>query len=90
VGAVSPHDTVAVSARRGPSSEPARASRCTPRRRPSELGRGARPRLAADAGVTAIEYALLAGLIAVAIILGVGLLGGKVGQYYDNLSQAYP
>ncbi len=41
-----------------------------------------RSRLADDSGVTAIEYGLLAALIAVAIIVGVGALGLKVEAMY--------
>ena len=38
--------------------------------------------MADDSGVTAIEYGLLAALIAIAIIVGVGALGLKVEAMY--------
>lgn len=37
-------------------------------------------------GVTAIEYALLAALIAGVIVTGVGALGDAVGQLYDDIA----
>ena len=37
-------------------------------------------------GVTAIEYALLAALIAIAIFVSVGLLGIQVGALYARIS----
>lgn len=37
-------------------------------------------------GVTAIEYALLAALIAGVIVIGVGALGDAVGQLYDDIA----
>ncbi|RDK02393.1 Flp family type IVb pilin [Paraburkholderia lacunae] len=36
-------------------------------------------------GVTAIEYGLLAALVAVAIITGAGLLGTNLNNLFDNL-----
>ncbi|NPT60061.1 Flp family type IVb pilin [Paraburkholderia elongata] len=36
-------------------------------------------------GVTAIEYGLLAALVAVAIITGAGLLGTNLNLLFDNL-----
>jgi pilus assembly protein Flp/PilA len=41
--------------------------------------------LAAETGTTAIEYAMIAGLISVAVIGGVTLLGGNVATIYNNL-----
>jgi Flp pilus assembly pilin Flp len=38
----------------------------------------------ARAGVTAIEYALLAGLVAVAVLGAVLLVGGEVTALYDR------
>lgn len=38
-------------------------------------------------GVTAIEYALLGSLIAMAIIVGVSALGINLGQLYVDLGQ---
>lgn len=39
-----------------------------------------------EEGVTAIEYALLASLIAMAIFAGVALLGVEVGNLYARIS----
>jgi len=36
-------------------------------------------------GATAIEYGLLAGLIAVAIIVGAGLAGTSLGSLFDGI-----
>lgn len=35
-----------------------------------------------DDAVTAIEYALLAGLLAIVLVLSITLLGGQVGQLF--------
>ncbi|PRF40081.1 Flp family type IVb pilin [Burkholderia multivorans] len=37
-------------------------------------------------GVTAIEYGLIAGLIAVAIIASVSTIGSKLGTMFENIS----
>ncbi|MCH7888203.1 MAG: Flp family type IVb pilin [Proteobacteria bacterium] len=43
-------------------------------------------KFAADkSGVTAIEYVLIAGGIALAIIVSVGLLGGELGVLFGDL-----
>jgi pilus assembly protein Flp/PilA len=39
-----------------------------------------------ESGVTAIEYGLIAGLIALVIIGAVGLLGTNLSSLYSNLS----
>lgn len=42
-------------------------------------------------GASAIEYALIAGLMAVAVIFGVGLIGGEDGalqQLFDKIKTA--
>ncbi|MCB1546468.1 MAG: Flp family type IVb pilin [Hyphomicrobiaceae bacterium] len=39
-----------------------------------------------ESGATAIEYGLLASLIAVAIILSATTLGGKVASTFDSVS----
>ncbi len=39
-----------------------------------------------ESGATAIEYALLASLIAVAIITGATTLGGKLNNVFNNLA----
>ncbi len=41
-------------------------------------------------GVTAIEYALLGGLIAVVIAGSVGLLGGAVAAMFAGVAAAFP
>jgi pilus assembly protein Flp/PilA len=46
--------------------------------------------VAAEGGATAIEYALIAGLVSVAIIVGVTSLGGKVGAIYEDLPLRLP
>ncbi|KWF71716.1 Flp family type IVb pilin [Burkholderia multivorans] len=38
-----------------------------------------------ETGVTAIEYGLIAGLIAVAIVGGVSTIGGSLGTMFSNL-----
>jgi pilus assembly protein Flp/PilA len=39
-----------------------------------------------ETGATATEYALLVAFIAFAIIIGVGLFGTELNQYFTNLS----
>lgn len=39
-----------------------------------------------EKGVTAIEYGLIAALIAVAIIAGVGLLGTNLNDLFDRIA----
>lgn len=39
-----------------------------------------------ESGATAIEYGLIAGLIAVAIIAGAGSLGNSLDDMFNNLS----
>ena len=41
-----------------------------------------------DDGVTAIEYALIAALIAVAIITSLELLGGSISATFEELEDA--
>lgn len=43
-----------------------------------------------DEGATALEYAILAALIALAIITAVGLLGGNLGDLYEAIIEALP
>jgi pilus assembly protein Flp/PilA len=43
-----------------------------------------------DRGATAVEYGLLVGLIAVAIIAAVTLLGGKLDTLFDNIVGRLP
>ena len=40
-------------------------------------------------GVTAIEYALIAGLIAMAIVTGAQQVGGQVKQFFTTLSTSF-
>ena len=46
------------------------------------------PRKALRAGVTAIEYALIGGCIALVLVTGVTLLGGNVAQLYQSVATA--
>jgi len=39
-----------------------------------------------QSGATAIEYGLIAGLIAVAIITAVGLIGTDIAAYFQNIA----
>ncbi|WP_308123579.1 Flp family type IVb pilin [Modestobacter marinus] len=41
-------------------------------------------------GATAVEYGLMVGLIAVAIIVTVGLLGGRLDTLFRNVLNALP
>ena len=41
-----------------------------------------------DDGVTAIEYALIAALIAVAIISSLEILGGSISDTFDTIEEA--
>ena len=41
-------------------------------------------------GATAIEYALIAGLIAVVIVTGVTAIGTKLSTIFTNLNNATP
>jgi len=46
--------------------------------------------LKGEKGATAVEYALIIGLIAVAIIGSVTALGGKIKAVFENLVAALP
>ncbi len=50
----------------------------------------ARDRMRDEKGATAVEYGLLVGLIAVAIIVTVGLLGGRLNGLFDSIVDALP
>lgn len=41
-------------------------------------------------GATSIEYAVLAALIALVIIVAIGLLGGSLGDLYTSIREALP
>ena len=43
-----------------------------------------------ERGATAVEYGLLVGLIAVAIITTVGLLGGELNGLFDQVVDTLP
>jgi len=46
--------------------------------------------LSSDEGTTSIEYALIAGLIFVVIVLAVTDLGGSVMNLFQTVSDKYP
>jgi len=46
--------------------------------------------LTSDEGTTSIEYALIAGLIFVVIVLAVTNLGVSVANLYQTVSASYP
>jgi pilus assembly protein Flp/PilA len=50
----------------------------------------AKDRLREEKGATAVEYGLLVGLIAVAIIVTVGLLGGQLNTLFTTITDALP
>ena len=43
-----------------------------------------------DKGATAVEYGLMVGLIAVAIIVTVGLLGDQLDALFQSITDALP
>ncbi|WP_404850685.1 Flp family type IVb pilin [Dietzia kunjamensis] len=43
-----------------------------------------------DRGATAVEYGLMVGLIAIAIILGVTLLGGNLQTLFNDVAGRVP
>lgn len=47
-------------------------------------------RLNEERGATAVEYALIIGLVAVAIIAAVTALGGNIGSIIDSITAALP
>ncbi|MGD8860478.1 MAG: Flp family type IVb pilin [Myxococcales bacterium] len=51
--------------------------------------RGRRLTLEDDAGITAIEYALLGTLVALAIIVGAALLGTQLNSAYENIGSHF-
>lgn len=52
--------------------------------------RGTVGRFASDrAATTAIEYALVAALIGGVIVVGIGALGGSVGEFYEGVVAAF-
>jgi Flp pilus assembly pilin Flp len=47
-------------------------------------------RAAREAGATAIEYAAIAGLISIAGIVGMTLIGEDVIAFFDSILNAFP
>lgn len=43
-----------------------------------------------DRGASAVEYALLVGLIAVAVIVGAGVLGTNLGNTFNSVATSLP
>jgi pilus assembly protein Flp/PilA len=43
-----------------------------------------------ESGATAIEYGLIAALIAVVIVTAVGLVGGKLNNVFTSVNSALP
>ncbi|QGZ96439.1 Flp family type IVb pilin [Terricaulis silvestris] len=41
-------------------------------------------------GTTSIEYAVIAGLIAMVVIVTVGLIGEEVGAVFTNVAAGFP
>ena len=50
----------------------------------------AQTRIREEKGATAVEYGLLVGLIAVAIIATVGILGGQLNDLFTTITDALP
>ena len=46
--------------------------------------------IADEDGVTALEYGMIAALIAAAIVVTVGLLGGKIDGVFTTIKDAMP
>jgi pilus assembly protein Flp/PilA len=47
---------------------------------------GVKDRFSSEKGATATEYSLLVGLIALIIVAGVGLFGGNLNTFFNNLA----
>lgn len=43
-----------------------------------------------EAGATAIEYAMIAGLISIVAIVGMNLIGVDLVSYFDKVANAFP
>jgi pilus assembly protein Flp/PilA len=43
-----------------------------------------------ESGTTALEYAVIAGLIAMVIIVAVGLIGDEVNTTFTNVEAGFP
>jgi pilus assembly protein Flp/PilA len=46
--------------------------------------------LADERGTTSLEYAVIAGLIAMAVIVTVGLIGDELGTVFTNVEAGFP
>jgi len=46
--------------------------------------------MSGDRGASAVEYALLVGLIAIVLIVGVSLLGQNLGNTFNNVATTLP
>lgn len=46
--------------------------------------------LADESGATAIEYGLIAALVALALVTALSVLGGKITGVFDKISTAIP
>ena len=46
--------------------------------------------LADDSGATAIEYAMIAGIIVIAIVGGVTAIGTSTGETFNDVSDGFP
>ncbi|MET3719021.1 Flp family type IVb pilin [Arthrobacter sp. UYEF21] len=49
---------------------------------------GVKDRLSSEKGATATEYSLLVGLIALVIVVGVGLFGTNLNNFFNGLAAA--
>jgi len=58
--------------------------------RPPGNDQAGRVPLSDTVATTAIEYALMAGILAIVILVGVGMVGDQVGNYFDKLGQTIP
>jgi len=43
-----------------------------------------------DSGVTSIEYALIASLIAIMVVGGATLIGGKLAGFFTSVADGFP
>lgn len=43
-----------------------------------------------ERGATAIEYALIASVISIAAVVGMGLVGGEVSDFFNMIVNAFP
>ncbi len=43
-----------------------------------------------ERGATAIEYAVIASVISIAAVVGMGLIGGEVSDFFNMVVNAFP